>query len=77
MGIAINSLFVQPLADETTTPMFRQAGAGLKSYAMRYKPNTATDIADLLEPFLDSPRLAFSGAMVGAGMGVLQGHLTA
>jgi hypothetical protein len=77
MDIAINTLFAQPIADETARPMFRQAAASLKSYAMRYKPNSAEDIIEMLVPFIRKDRLAFSGAVVGAGMGINQGHLIA
>lgn len=79
MNITINSLFVQPLTDQETATkaMFRNAQAALKSYAMRYRPNTIDDIAGLLNPLLGTERLAFSGAMIGTGTGVLQTHLTA
>lgn len=76
MKIAINSMLVQPVQDEETRVMFRKASAGLKSYAMRYRPNTTDEIASLLCRFLSEPHLQFSGNVIGTGTGIVQGHLT-
>lgn len=77
MRIYVNSLLVQPVSDEHSAPMFRQAAAGLKSYAMRYKPNDAVDVANLLTGFVQAERLQFSGNIIGTGTGIVQSHLTA
>jgi hypothetical protein len=77
MKITVNSMLVQPVVDEQSKAMFRKASAGLKSYAMRYKPNTPDEVANLLCRFLSEPRLQFSGNIIGTGTGIVQGHLTA
>lgn len=76
MKIAINSMLVQPVIDEQSKMMFRKASAGLKSYAMRYKPNTSDEVSSLLCHFLSEPQLQFSGNVIGTGTGIVQGHLT-
>lgn len=77
MRISVNSMLVQPVSDAASLPMFRKASAGLKSYAMRYKPNDAGDVADMLTGFVEADRLQFSGNIIGTGTGIVQGHLTA
>lgn len=76
MKIAVNSMLVQPVQDDGNAAMFREAAAGLKSFAMRYKPTPAVDVADMLAGFVRQDRLSFSGSMVGTGTGISQAHLT-
>lgn len=77
MKISVNSMLVQPVSDTSNAAMFRKASAELKSYAMRYKPNDAGDVADMLTDFVGTPKLQFSGNIIGTGTGIVQGHLTA
>jgi hypothetical protein len=76
MKIAVNSMLVQPVQDDSNAAMFREAAAGLKSFAMRYKPTPADDVAAMLAGFVAQDRLTFSGSMVGTGTGISQAHLT-
>ncbi|MCX7560541.1 hypothetical protein OS190_13270 [Sulfitobacter sp. F26204] len=76
MKISVNSMLVQPVSDPSTASMFRKASAELKSYAMRYKPNDAGAVADMLTDFVGTGKLQFSGNIIGTGTGIVQGHLT-
>jgi hypothetical protein len=73
MKISVNALLIQPLAEGNEAKF--KGVASLRSYAMRYKPSAVADVTDLLINFIDSKRLAFSGATIGTGMGVQQAHL--
>ena len=77
MKISVNSMLVQPVTDASNAAVFRKASAELKSYAMRYKPNDAGEVADMLTGFVGSAKLQFSGNIIGTGTGIVQGHLTA
>ena len=77
MNIYANSLFLQPLMDESNASDFRAAAGNLKTFAMRYKPGNLNDVSGLLIPFLQTERLAFSGAVIASGTGVQQSHLIA
>jgi hypothetical protein len=75
LGIKINSLSVQPVAEMFPPEQFRAARDDLKAYALRYKPVSCSTVAALLCDFLERPDLPMAGAMVGLGNGVCQGHL--
>ena len=75
LGIKINSLSVQPVAEIFPRERFNEARDDLKSYALRYKPVSCKAVAAQLCEFLEQPDLPMAGAMVGLGTGVCQGHL--
>lgn len=75
LGIKVNSLSVQPVAEMFPSERFREARDDLKTYALRYKPVSCMAVAAQLCDFLEQPDLPMAGAMVGLGTGVCQGHL--
>jgi len=75
LGIKVNSLSVQPVAEMLSPERFRGARDDLKTYALRYKPVSCSAVAAQICDFLEQPDLPMAGAMVGLGTGVCQGHL--
>jgi hypothetical protein len=75
LGIKVNSISVQPVAEMFPPEQFRDARDDLKTYALRYKPVSCAAVASQVCDFLEQPDLPMAGAMVGLGTGVCQGHL--
>jgi len=75
LGIKINSLLLQPVAEMFQLEQFRDAREELKTYALRYRPVSCATVAAQLCNFLEQPDLPMAGAMVGLGTGICQGHL--
>lgn len=75
LGIKVNSLSVQPVAEMFPPEQFRDAREYLKAYALRYKPLSCAAMAAQLCDFMERPDLPMAGALISLGMGVCQGHL--
>jgi hypothetical protein len=75
LGIKVNSLSVQPVAEMFPSGRFVEAREHLKTYALRYKPVTCEAVTFQLCDFLEQPDLPMAGALISFGMGVCQGHL--
>lgn len=75
LGIKINSLSIQPVAEMFPPEQFRDARNDLKTYAWRYKPLSCGVLAAQLSDFLERSDLPMAGAFISLGMGVCQGHL--
>jgi hypothetical protein len=75
LGIKVNSLLVQPVAEMFAPERFRDARNDLKTYSLRYKPLSCSAVSAQLCDFMERQDLPMAGAMVGLGTGVCQGHL--
>lgn len=75
LGIKVNSLSIQPVAEMFPPELFRGAREHLKTYALHYKPLSCAAMAAQLCDFLEKFDLPMAGALISLGMGVCQGHL--
>lgn len=69
LGVRVNALQVQPMAEQFDAPRWREAKEGLKAYALKFKPQPGPDVAALLQSLLALPRLALVGMVLPVGIG--------
>ena len=74
-GVFANAAVLQP-APETTAPEdWRQARAGVDSYAQKFRPVPLSTVAETLAFWLGSKSLPMNGAVVHFGNGVYDGNI--
>ncbi|MBA2672713.1 hypothetical protein [Ramlibacter sp.] len=74
-GVRINCASVQCVREQVEPARWMSAAAGLKAYAMKFKPNAASAVAATLVHFLQQPDLPIAGTVVPLGIGVAEGNV--
>jgi NAD(P)-dependent dehydrogenase (short-subunit alcohol dehydrogenase family) len=68
-GVRLNALQVQPLAEQLEAPVWKAARDGLKAYALKFKPQTAGDVASMLRALIELPCIPLAGMVMPVGVG--------
>lgn len=74
-GVRINCANVQLLEEQVSPDEWRRARDGLKTYAMRFKPNKTAAVARLLRQFLTQRDLPLAGMIVPIGIGFAENNI--
>lgn len=74
-GVRINCANVQPLEEQLPQAEWRRARDGLKTFAMRFKPNKTAAVARTLRDLLTQPDLPIAGMIVPIGIGFAENNI--
>ncbi len=74
-GVRINCASVQCVREQVEPARWMSAAAGLKTYAMKFKPNAASAVAATLVQFLRQPDLPIAGMVVPLGIGLAESNV--
>lgn len=74
-GVRVNCANVQPVDEQIDAQEWRFARDGLKTFAMKFKPNSAASVANVLRHFLAQPDLPIAGMVVPLGVGFAENNI--
>lgn len=74
-GVRVNCASVQCVREQVEPARWMSAAAGLKAYAMKFKPNAAAAVATTLAQFLRQPDLPIAGMVVPLGIGFAENNV--
>lgn len=74
-GVRINAAAIQPVGEQFPPEAWQAARAGTKAYAIRFQPNPAAAVANVLCGFLALEDLPFVGMVVPIGIGVTEQNI--
>ena len=74
-GIKVNALQIQPMEEQFDAAVWKQAKHGLKAYALKFKPQKSSDVAQLLRSLIEIPRLPLAGMVVPVGIGFPEANI--
>jgi len=75
LGVRVNALHIQTLAEQLPDAAWRNAQAGLKAYALKFKPRSSVDAARFIHGLLAQPRLPLAGLVLPVGVGFPEAHV--
>ncbi len=74
-GVRLNIMHVQALADMLPQSSWRAARSDLKTYALKFKPPSALDVARLASGLLAQRQLPMSGMVMPVGIGFAEANI--
>lgn len=75
LGVRINALQIQPLAEQFDSATWKSAKENLKAYAMKFKPQTSVSVAKLMRALLEIPHIPLAGMVIPIGVGFPETNL--